>query len=60
MLIVLARASETALMEIIVAIKDAMQKIMLIDHNSERTYCLIKLATVHKQFLITCSKKSGE
>ena len=33
MLIVRAHASETALMEIIVAIKDTLQKVMLAGHN---------------------------
>jgi len=33
MLIVRAQASETALMEIIVAIEDTLQKVMLVGHN---------------------------
>jgi len=37
MLIVRAHASETALMEIIVAIKDTLQKVMLVGHNPGQT-----------------------
>ncbi len=37
MLSVRTHARETALMEIIVAIEDTLQKIMLIDHNSGLT-----------------------
>jgi phosphohistidine phosphatase len=37
MRIVLAHASETALMEVIVAIADTLQKVMLVGHNPRLT-----------------------